>query len=184
VNKKDRISETVFAYNYVIHQNVFKASKLANPRLVNKQSIENYGQRLLKKPNVQSLISNLIAQIHGTKEELCEKAKQILGELDVVGFLDLRNVFSKDTEEGKMLHSMGDAAKAVSRIKITENKIGGNVIGVTRELWMHNKLEALNLYGKHYKLYTEVMHHEGEIKSPNQYSLPDNGMSKPVNVKP
>ena len=78
------------------------------------------------------------------------------------------------------IRGMGAASKAISEIEYEEVKIPDTeAIKVWGKIKFHNKTQALRMLGEHHKLYTQLVDHTGEIKSPvdQGYKLPDNGMS-------
>jgi len=179
-----------FAYYYVILggnklkaiESTFNIKNYPHKKYKTKQSAENCAAKYLKSPEVKDLISKLEEKIHGSKEKLVEKAEQILKELDIVSFFDPRKMFDEGTDERKILDRLGDDARAVSRIKIKKtyfNKDDNQKRDeeIETDVWICDKIKALTKYGEHFKLYSQVMKHEHEIKHPT-WGIPDNGTRK------
>lgn len=181
-NDKDGLNpqKRLFCKAFILTGSLQQSAKIAYPD-ISKGFSEVKGNRLMKDAAVIKYLKELEIKTQGTMDETVRKKQKILDELELVGFSDPRNIFSKSSEEGKNLAEMGEAAKTISTIKIITENIGEIVIRKTVEYRFHDKLKALELRGKNLKLYTEVME-AGEIVNPTPYRLPDNGMREEVRV--
>ena len=182
-----------FAYNYVILggnklkaiEYTFNINGYPNKKFKTRHSAELCALRYLKNDMVKDLVSKLEEKIHGSKEEVVEKAQQILKELDIVSFFDPRKMFEDGTDERRMLDRLGDDARAVQRIKIKKTYFKDDDSSqrdeeIETDIWICDKMKALTKYGEHFKLYSQVMRHEGEIKHPVIWGMPDNGTREDV----
>jgi hypothetical protein len=171
-----------FVYYYILDpkKNATEAMEKARPDLKNRNGAKKAATLILKKPHIKKMIADLEIDIEGTKKDVINKSNKILDELEMVGFFDIRKMFVEGTEERKMLDRLGDDARAISRVKIKRTKYKSDdhlkrEEDVEIDVWVHDKMKALELRGKNLKLYTDVMDHNHDVVSPSIYSLPDNG---------
>lgn len=165
----------LFCKAFILTGELANSVRIAYPD-VKHECIDVKANRLKKDPHVVAYLKILEEKTQGTMEDAVKKGKKILDELELVGFQDPRNIFPKDSEEGKFLAQVGDAARTIASIEITTDHIGEVQIRKTTRFKFHDKLKALELRGKNLQLYTDIVKHEGEIVSPQIYRLPDNGM--------
>ena len=182
LNRHEMNPRTIlFCHRYVLCNNETQAASEAYPKLT-RESAANKGYTLLKNPAVKKYIAKLQEEIHGSKEQVTDKAKQVLDELDLVGFSDIRVFFPEGTEERKFLDRAGISARAVESIEITENRYGvGPDVRVEKntKFKLHNKMKALELRGKNLKLYTDLI--QGVVITKPEVYVPDNGRNRPAN---
>jgi hypothetical protein len=178
---KDGLSpqKRLFCKAFILIGNLEQSVRIAYPG-INKNYAAQKANRLMKDQYVLNHLKELEIKSQGTENETAEISKKILNELEIVGFSDPRSIYPKDSDIGKELATMGDAAKMIKAIEIVTETIGECTIRNTKKYHFHDKLKALELRGKNIKLYTEVMNHTGEIVNPIPYKLPDNGMREPV----
>lgn len=156
------------------------ALKLADPNITDDNYASVQASKLLKQKVVIELIKDFEEKIQGGRDKIEEKAKEILKELDTISFTDLRKVYPVGTPVGDILAPMGEMARAVSELKINETVVDGKVATRQTDIKFHNKMQALKLYGEHFKLYTQVLANDEDVVRPEIYRLPDNGMSDSV----
>lgn len=136
------------------------------------------GHQLLRNPKVQERINQL-------KEEQSKRtgitADRVLQELGRIAFLDLSSAYD-DKGNLKILGDMDEnTRRAITGIKVFEEFEGTGrertKIGEVREVKTADKVRALELIGKHLKLFTEKHEHSGPdgkpIEHKNLSDLPD-----------
>jgi phage terminase small subunit len=101
----------------------------------------------------------------------------VIEELAKIAFSDIRDVLTVDN--GLRDISMLDekTAKAISSIKITEDKSMGEVIGETKEVKLWDKLRALDSLGKHFGIF-ERDNSQKKTDNVTIFELPNNGRDK------
>lgn len=120
--------------------------------------------KLLKKPQIQARLSQLRAK----QEKRMEiSADRVLKELARVAFVDLTKLYGED---GTLLHPHEideDTRRALSGVDVYEEYENEGrkreAIGVTKKVKMNDKIRALELIGKHFKMFTEKHEHSGKI---------------------
>ena len=181
-DKRYPLYHAKFVYYYILDpmKNATNALAKARPGLKNRNGEATAAAKLMQMPHIKKMIADLEIDIEGQRDDVVAKSKKILDELEMVGFFDLRKMFDHGTEERAMLDKLGDEARAVSRIKIKKTKYRKKDVldreeDVEIDVWIHDKMKALELRGKNLKLYTDVVADGGKVVSPEIYSLPDNG---------
>lgn len=132
------------------------------------------GHRLLTNANIQDYISDLNKD---RQESTGVSARMVIEELAKIAFSDIRDVLTVDN--GLRDISMLDekTAKAISSIKITEDKSMGEVIGETKEVKLWDKLRALDSLGKHFGIF-ERDNSQKKTDNVTIFELPNNGRDK------
>ena len=150
--------QEAFAREYLLDLNSKQAAIRAG---YSAKTAEQQGSRLLKYSQVTAYI-----QHHADKraEKLDLSAEMVLRELMHLAFLDPQDVFFPDGTI-KPLSEMPEAARrAISGIDFATVGIGEGSHTVEK-IKLHSKTQALDLLGKHLKLFTErrEVEHTGEV---------------------
>lgn len=128
---------------------------------------------ILKNPSVRSAINWFLEQKLGPREEL---ALKVLDEIRSVGFSRLDEVVDVDSQGNVMIRPTSEwsdqARSAIKSISQSTTEHGGSMT-----VHFHSKDKALELLGKHLKLFTEKVELSGGVKVNVNISLPDNGRS-------
>lgn len=167
----------LFCHRYVLHSNKTKAAEEAYKTLKGK-SAEVKAARLLDKPEVLRYIVDLQTQINGSKEEAIDVAKQVLAELDLVGFSDIKDYYTPESSEGQYLAKIGKNTRAIESLEVTDDLIGGVVQRKTMKIKLHSKIKGLELRGKNLKLFTEMI--QGVVVTKPETYVPANGRNQPI----
>ena len=153
-----------FVAEYLIDLNGTQAAIRAgySPRTANEQAA-----RLLADASVRAAVDEQMA-------ERAERTKvtqdRVLQELARIGFADLRDAASW-TSAGMELIASGelavDTSAAIKEVKvvrtITRGKDDYEQERVEQRVAMHDKRAALETIGKHLGMFTERVHHEGNV---------------------
>lgn len=148
-----------FVAEYLVDLNATRAAERAG---YSKKTANEQGARLLANVSVRAAVA---AKQKKVADELELDAKMVLRDLLAHARADIRKAYDKD---GRMLpvHQLpDDVAIAVTSVKSFEewgsDGDGGKVpVGDVREARFSDKLRALELLGKHLKLFTDKVEHE------------------------
>ncbi len=163
-NKKLTIKQKSFILEYLIDKNAAQAAIRAG---YSKKTARAIGQRLLT--NVY-IAEELKQQITLQEKRTLITADEVINELKKIAFLDIRGAF---TEQG-MLKDLSDIpediAHAIGGIEVVELYDGrGNdreKIGYTKKIKLCSKVHALELLGKHLKMFTDKVELSGNEDDP------------------
>jgi phage terminase small subunit len=141
-----------FVKEYLVDLNATRAYQAAYPKAALRTCQQN-GFQLLKNTEIQEAIVQGMAE-RGKRTEVT--ADRVVRELAKIAFLDTRKLFNgrgvKSAEQWTE-----DEAAAVAGFEAGPR-------GVQKvKLW--NRIEALNLLGKHLGLFTEKLHVTGSVQS-------------------
>ena len=117
--------------------------------------------QLLTKPNIQAAIQ---AEMDKRAEKTSITAERVLEEIARIAFLDIRKAFDVN---GNLLpiHEMPeDVARAMGGMDISSytGQGEGAITEITKKIKLIDKKGALELLGKHLKLFTEKVEHTGK----------------------
>lgn len=172
------LRQRVFVKKYVKYKNATKAAKLAG---YSKKCASSIGERLLRNAEVQKAVERSLAKV-SEKAEL--SAADVLKEIRKLAFANLTKAYAED---GTLLplHEMpGDIQLALQSIETDEifrGRGGSRVkIGETRKIKLVDKIRALEMLAKHFKLLTELHEHSGKDGGPMVIlTMPSNGSEAP-----
>lgn len=131
--------------------------------------------KLLKKPRIVDKIRTLMAE---RAERVQVESDEVLRELTRLGYSDIRELFDDDGNVLPVKTWPEHIARAVSAIEVDElfeyhqrgfhcevcgRKATKELVGQTKKLKLWQKNHALELMGKHKKLFTEKVEHSGTM---------------------
>lgn len=145
--------QRLFVAEYLKDLNATRAAIRAG---YSKRTAYSQGQRLLKNVEVAAAVDAALEdRIERTKME----ADEVLLELAKLARSNMREYVEWDAARVRLKPSAGltdDAAAAVAEISQTETEHGGTI-----KFKLHDKKGALELLGKHLKLFAERYEHTG-----------------------
>lgn len=150
-DKQDR-----FCREYVIDLNATQAAIRAG---YSKRSARSVGCENLTKPNIQKRIQALGRKV-ADKLELT--AERVLMELQRIAFFDPSDLFNESGKIKPLSEIPEDARRVIAGIDCVVSGGGANAEDV-QKLKLHDKKGALELLGKHLKLFTEKVEHSGDV---------------------
>lgn len=110
------------------------------------------GYTLMRDPRVKAAVE---AKLEAQNERLQLKGDDVLRELLLIAKSDLRQAFDADGGLKKLSEMPEDIARVLSSVDTDELRSDGVPIGETRKVKLWDKVKALELLGKHLKLFTE-----------------------------
>lgn len=152
--------QRLFVAEYITDFNASAAARRAGyaGKTANRIASEN-----LSKPVIQNAIQEAVET---RLEALDITAERVLAELARIGFSDMRD-YTEWGARGVRLKNASelseDAARAVAEVSQTVTQGGGSL-----KFKLHDKKGALELLGKHLKLFTEKHEHAGSGGGPIQ----------------
>ncbi len=127
----------------------------------------------LTKPNIQDRVAELKAEQF---KRVQIDSDQILAEIAKLGYSDIRGLYNDDGTIKHPKEWSDELGRAVSSIEVEELFDGSGQdrtwIGYTKKVKFWPKDKALDMLGKHKKLFTERHEHTGEISLEQRYCLP------------
>jgi phage terminase small subunit len=153
--------QRLFVREYLRDLNVTQAAIRAG---YSKASASAIGQETLQNPSVREAIDAAIAARELRVEA---KADDVLRELLTLAQIDIRDAYD---EHGRLLpiQDMPEhVARAISSVKVFEEWDGPpgerTQVGEVREVKFFSKEKALELIGKHLKMFTDKVEHDHQV---------------------
>lgn len=170
--------ERVFVNEYLRLRNATKAAKIAG---YSAKTARIKGSQLLAKINVAEEIAKRQERV-AEKAEL--KAADVLAEIRKLAFVKLKDAYNEDGTL-KLPHEMPeDVQAALNSLESDEIFAGPRgmkvKVGETKKIRLTDKVRALEMLAKHFKLLTEIHEHTGKDGGPQVViMLPGNGSEVP-----
>lgn len=152
---KDKLTaqQRIFVAEYLKDKNATQAAKRAN---YSEKTAYSQGQRLLKKVEVAEAIE---AGIKAQEKRVLISADRVLLELKRIALLDIGEAYGPDNELLPIRDIPKDIRRAIAGVEVEELWEGFGEdrqhVGQTKKLKLNDKLRALELLGKHLKLFTD-----------------------------
>jgi phage terminase small subunit len=171
-NKKLSPKEKVFVAEYLVDCNATAAAIRAGyaESTADKKAPSWVGKsrESSTKPHVWEAIQ---AELNKSLEKLNITKDSILKELALIGFTDLADFldWGPDGVTLKPSAALGGRTRAVASIKETRTIVGHDkeakedILKITTEFKLHNKVQALTKLGEHKGLFKQVHEHTGHI---------------------
>ena len=171
-----------FVAAYLKSGNISQAARKAG---YSKRSAATQGCETLKLPHVAAELAKRVEKISVAAEL---SAALVLQEIKKVAFANLAEAYTKD---GKLLmpHELShDMQIALHSLEVDEIFKGNGKykkhIGTTKKIRMHDKLRALEMLAKHFKILTDSIEIAGRAGGPQVIlTLPANGSEKENEAK-
>lgn len=160
--KKLTVRQRLFVREYLVDRNGTQAAIRTG---YSPKSARFEAARLLTNDNIQAEVNRLLQE----QEKRVEvKADMVLSELYKIAMSDLRKLFKEDGSLKDPKDMPNDIAMAVSGIDVDEIWAGQGKnrvkIGETKKVRFWDKPKALELLGKHLRMFAEL--HEHDFKRP------------------
>ncbi|HTL13079.1 MAG TPA: terminase small subunit [Bdellovibrionota bacterium] len=150
-----------FCQEYLVDKNATKAAERAG---YSKNSAQEQGSRLLSDAMVRARVDELLAN---QEKRTQITADRVLKELARVAFMDLSGAYNDAGGLLAVKDMPEDVRRAIAGVKIYDEFDGvgreREKIGETTEIKTIDKVRALELLGKHLKLFTDKLEHSGKI---------------------
>lgn len=147
-----------FVREYLIDHNAKAAAKRAE---YSPKTAEQIGYELLQKTSVACKLQQLKAK---QAKRLDYSADRVLTELARVALIDVGKLFDEDGHLLPLKDMPEDARRAISSFEVetVSPKNGEEFVRISKvKLW--SKDRTLEMLGKHHKLFTDVVQHQGEL---------------------
>jgi phage terminase small subunit len=158
--------EKLFADEYLIDLNATQAYKRAKYKVKNDNVAGVFANRLLSKVKISAYIEEKRSKI---QNELDIKQKDVLTELARIAFSNPKNYFTEANCLKEMSNLTDSEAAAIASIEVEELFDGKGeertFIGYTRKIKFWNKVDALELLGKHLAMFnTRIILDDSEFE--------------------
>ena|SRR5271166_4912104 len=154
--------QKLFVQEYLKDKNGARAARAAG---YSKKTARIQADQLLTKPDIARLVS---AGLTKQMERAQLTGDMIIAELRKHAFAKLKDAYDED---GNLLspHAMPeDVQSALNGIESYYEMMGHGdnkeTIGQTKKIKLSDKIKALELLGKHFKIFTDVSEVKGELK--------------------
>ncbi|MCP4651189.1 MAG: terminase small subunit [PVC group bacterium] len=170
--------ELAFCYEYVA--NKFNGKQAAIAAGYSVKTAEVQASDLLSRPKLKLKVKQLTDKYLKKVEYTGES---ILNELAILGFSDMNDMLNED-ENGdltlKSLKDMGYNTRCIQQLEITNTTRSFKDSTETQtdqkiKFKLYDKRATLELIGKNLQLFTDRIHHTGEVNNTVQVYIPDNG---------
>lgn len=158
--KKLTRNQQIFVDEYLIDRNGTRAYKAAYKTCKKDETARVNASRLLTKANIQDAVESALA---AQQERTQITADKVLKELARIGFSDLRKAFDENGRLRRPEEWDDDTAAAMASIEVVTRALGDGEVEYIHKIKSWDKKGALELLGKHLKLFTEKHEHSGEI---------------------
>ena len=158
--------QQLFVAEYLIDLNATRAAISAG---YSKRTADKQGHQLLENPRIAEQISKK----HGkTLQKLEISSERVLAELSKLAFYDPTAFFEYDGSLKQIKDLDPTTRMAIAGLEVTELFEGKDVpngeqqktvYGLLKKIKMTDKLRALELIGKHLKLFTDKIEHSGKV---------------------
>lgn len=145
-----------FVEEYLIDLNATQAAIRAG---YSQRTADRIGPELLGKTCISEAIQAAIAARSARTEVTQDR---VIQELARIAFSDIRKLFKPDGGMIPPAELDDETAAAIAGLEIITNE-EGNLVFQTRKVKLWDKRGALELLGKHLKLFTDKTEHSGEI---------------------
>jgi len=149
--------QSLFIKEYLIDLNATQAAIRAG---YSKDTAQRIGSENLSKPLIQDGIQKAM-QRRSDRVEVTQD--MVVKELARIAFLDMRQAFDSDGNLLAIPDMPEDVARAVGGMDIAEIGDGENKIGAMKKVKLIDKKGALELLGRHMKMFTDKTEHSGEF---------------------
>ena len=149
--------QSQFVKEYLIDLNATQAAIRAgySPKTAVPQA-----SRLLSNVNIQGLINK---EVQKRAKRTHIEQDRVLLEIARLAFNDPRKAFDENNALLPIQNWPDEVAAAISAIKVNEIIIDGVAIGTTKEIKFWDKSRNLELAGRHLKMFTDKIEHEGSV---------------------
>lgn len=152
-----------FVKEYLIDLNATQAAIRAG---YSEKTAYAVGHENLRKPEIAAAIQS---KMDGRSQRLEITSDRVLQEIARLGFADIRKVFTP-TGQLRNIHELPEeVAASIASVEVVTRPSGGVDEDGNREVEYVHKLKfwdkrgSLELLGKHLKLFTDKVEHEGQI---------------------
>ncbi|MGH9504794.1 MAG: terminase small subunit [Terriglobales bacterium] len=147
----------LFVKHYRLTRNARTAAIAAG---YSKKTAQAAGSRLLRDSAVRTAITSQDRALH---KKLDLTAERVLEEIARIAFADIRRIFNRDGTARSITELDPDTAAALAGVEIEElfavQDSKRKKIGYTKKFKLANKVDALALAGRYFRLFTDKVLH-------------------------
>ena len=158
--KKLTDKQARFVNEYLIDLNATQAAIRAG---YSKKTSYSIGQENLNKPEIQGAVQEAMEK-RSKRTEITQE--MVVQELARIAFLDIRQAFDENGNLLSIPNMPEDVARAVGGMDITHIGNGDNEDTILSKVKLIDKKGALELLGRHMKMFTDKMEHTGKDGQP------------------
>ena len=150
-------AQKIFCNEYLIDLNATRAYKVAYPNCKKDSTARTNGSKLLTNTNIQSFINRKMEE----REKRTEITQDmVIQELARIAFLDIRKLYNENGNLKNIQDIDENTVKAISSLETLEEYEGygedREKIGDTQKVKLLDKTKALELLGKHLRIFKET----------------------------
>ena len=168
--KKLTTKQQVFVAEYLVDLNATRAAIAAG---YSDKNADSMGSQLLSNPKVSEEIAKKTGKRMGKLEITADR---VLEETARLAFYDPRKFFESDGSLKRVTDLDDDTAMAMSGLEVTELFEGTgdqkHAYGLLKKVKLSSKINALELLGKHLKLFSDNVEHSGTVGLQLIHSIP------------
>lgn len=139
-----------FCEEYLVDYNATQAAIRAQ---YSKKTAGSQGHDLLKKPEIQAYLKSKQSRILNKLEISQERTMQEIGR---IAFGDRRGLYNEDGSLKKLSEMSADDAALISSLETEELTLEEVVIGNTKKVKTWDKVRALEMLAKHFKIFSDA----------------------------
>lgn len=149
-----------FVREYLIDLNATDACLRAGYSKKNPKNAHKIGPRLLKEPWIEEAIQK---EMDKRAKKTGLNSQKILESILELALFDIGRAYDDNGAMLPLKQMPPDVRRAISSLDVSEININGNKMGEIKKVKYADKLKALELLGRHLKLFTDRVEHSGKV---------------------
>lgn len=146
-----------FVDEYCVDLNATKAAIRAG---YSKESAAQQGHAMLRKHEIAAAVD---AELQNSAKRVHITQDHVLQELVRLALVDIGDAYDDEGAPLELKDMPEDVRRAISSLEVEELKLDDAVIGRVKKLKLLDKKGALELLGRHLKMWTDKLEHSGGL---------------------